>query len=143
MYGRKEKPGDVNRESTDDSRRDSFRRSFIPKTCGLMVSLVDGNARNFYNAGFCDSVSSSVFRNATANARSRLGLLTTRFCNFRGIRRNARGDFARNNPCRNFPGVPPGREKLRHYMAIINFWPKCGNFGHNFEKLETVCWCCM
>ena len=42
--------GDASRESTDDSQRDSFRFPFIPETCGLMVSLADGNACNFYNA---------------------------------------------------------------------------------------------
>lgn len=44
-----QKPRDANRESTDDSQRDSFRSAFIPETCGLMVSLADGNACNFYN----------------------------------------------------------------------------------------------
>lgn len=39
----------MDRESTDDSQRNSFRLSFIPQTCGLMLSLADGNACNFYN----------------------------------------------------------------------------------------------
>lgn len=45
--------GNVNQRTI---QRDSFHHSFIPETCGLMLSLADGNACNFYNVGLLRSV---------------------------------------------------------------------------------------